>query len=280
MTPKPDDRLVDPRVADAWREASSEEPPASVDDAILAAARREVSARPETLSVWEAREARASRRRWWPLAAAATVAAIAVGVVQLTPTDELASSSSETARMSDVPPPAARPDAKETAPSSAATAPAPATPAPSAAPVPSTPDPFPARRNTASDTAAATGEVAAAPAPPLPAAGRSRTESAAKVPRESDSVARQSSAVPAVAAPAAPLAKMAAAPDAESGVTDARQKDRKPLPVAEWIALIRRLRAEGKADEAARELTAFRAAHADHEKLLPPDLRDWRPPQK
>ena len=151
---------------------------------------------------------------------------------------------------------------------------------PSAAPVPSTPDPFPARSDAASDTAAATGEVAAAPAPPLPAAGRSRTESAAKVPRESDSVARQSSAAPAAGAPAAPLAKMAAAPDAASGVTDARQKDRKPLPVAEWIALIRRLRAEGKADEAARELTAFRAAHADHEKLLPPDLRDWRPPQK
>jgi hypothetical protein len=32
-----------------------------------------------------AREAIAERRRWWPLAAAATVAAVAVGVLQLTP---------------------------------------------------------------------------------------------------------------------------------------------------------------------------------------------------
>jgi hypothetical protein len=56
--------------------------------------------------------------------------------------------------------------------------------------------------------------------------------------------------------------------------------ERAPLPVAEWIALIRSLRAEGKADAAATELRAFRAAHADHERLLPPDLRDWRPPEK
>ena len=61
---------------------------------------------------------------------------------------------------------------------------------------------------------------------------------------------------------------------------DARVKDRAPLPVPDWIALIRRLRDEGKPAEAAKELAAFRAAHADHEKLLPPDLRDWRPPEK
>ena len=77
----------------------------------------------------------------------------------------------------------------------------------------------PARSDAASDTAAATGEVAAAPAPPLPAAGRSRTESAAKVPRESDSVARQSSAVPAVAAPAAGGAAGAAAAEEKTEFT-------------------------------------------------------------
>jgi hypothetical protein len=73
---------------------------------------------------------------------------------------------------------------------------------------------------------------------------------------------------------------MAAAPAADSGVPESRAKDRKPLPVADWIALIRRLRAEDKQDEAAKELAAFRAAHPDHEKLLPLDLRDWRPPEK
>jgi hypothetical protein len=59
-----------------------------------------------------------------------------------------------------------------------------------------------------------------------------------------------------------------------------RIKDRAPLPVVDWIAWIRRLRDEGYIAEAARELAAFRAAHADHEKLLPPDLRDWHPAEK
>ena len=61
-------------------------------------------ARPEPI---DAREARADRRRWWPLAAAATVAAIAVGVLQLTPPDELGAPATDTAVMSDMPAPAA-----------------------------------------------------------------------------------------------------------------------------------------------------------------------------
>ena len=88
-------------------------------------------------------------------------------------------------------------------------------------------------------------------------------------------------APPAPPAPAAaPLAKMAAGRAADTGTSDARIKDRAPLPIADWIALIRRLRDEGKSADAAKELAAFRAAHTDHEKLLPPDLRDWRPPEK
>jgi len=83
-----------------------------------------------------------------------------------------------------------------------------------------------------------------------------------------------------VSAPSAmrssPVAKTAGAGAAE----EARIKDRAPLPVNDWIALIRRLRDEGNTVEAARELAAFRAAHVDHEKLLPPDLRDWHPADK
>jgi hypothetical protein len=82
----------------------------------------------------------------------------------------------------------------------------------------------------------------------------------------------------------APLAKMAgntaSSRAADAGAAEARIKDRTPLPVPEWIALIRRLRDEGKTAEAAKELAAFRTAHADHEKLLPPDLRNWQPPGK
>ena len=77
----------------------------------------------------------------------------------------------------------------------------------------------------------------------------------------------------------APLAKMAAS-RADDAAVAARVKDRAALPVPDWIALIRRLRDEGKTAEAAKELAAFRAAHADHEKLLPPDLREWHPPDR
>ena len=76
------------------------------------------------------------------------------------------------------------------------------------------------------------------------------------------------------AAPAS--AKASAASQSERGVpTEARPR----LPVAEWVALIRRLRDEGRVDDAAKELAAFRAAYADHERRLPPDLRDWKPPE-
>ena len=74
------------------------------------------------------------------------------------------------------------------------------------------------------------------------------------------------------------MAKTAMAEAQREG--DARIKDRAPLPIPDWIALIRRLRDEGTTADAVRELAAFRTAHADHEKLLPPDLRDWRPPGK
>jgi hypothetical protein len=73
---------------------------------------------------------------------------------------------------------------------------------------------------------------------------------------------------------------MAAGNIADERADEARARDQTPLSIADWIALIRRLRAEGRADDAAKELTAFRKAHADHERLLPPDLRDWQPPEK
>ena len=71
----------DPRIDAAWRDASREEPPAALDAAIRAAARRAVDAGPQ----------RARDRHWWyPLAAAATVAVIAVGLLQITPPEQVA----------------------------------------------------------------------------------------------------------------------------------------------------------------------------------------------
>ena len=217
-TVDPRDRatLSDPRVDAAWRALSDEEPPKSLDAAILAAARREVRAKPQRNAT---RGALAERRRWWPLAAAATVAAIVVGALQLSTPDQIGAPASDKTIVTDMPTPA--------------TSPAPEMPTTLAPPAAAKPE---------AGNALRAGEQA--PARPTP------------------------------------LAKMAAGRAAEAGIDATRAKDRGPLPIAEWIALIRRLRDEGKSADAAKELAAFRVAHADHAKLLPPDLRDWRPPEK
>ena len=71
---------IDPELDATWRAASREQPPTALDDAIRAAARREVGAKPGGFG---------AAPRWWPLAAAATVAAIAVGIVQMTPPERV-----------------------------------------------------------------------------------------------------------------------------------------------------------------------------------------------
>ncbi len=71
---------IDPELDAKWRDVSREQPPPALDDAIRAAARREVVARPGAFR---------ATPRWLPLAAAATVAAIAVGIVQMTPPEQV-----------------------------------------------------------------------------------------------------------------------------------------------------------------------------------------------
>lgn len=81
MTDERDPR--DRNVETAWREHVRDEPPSALDDAIRAAAHRAVQSGP--------RAAGTSRNRAWtawaPLAVAATLGAIALGVVQLVPRD-------------------------------------------------------------------------------------------------------------------------------------------------------------------------------------------------
>jgi hypothetical protein len=71
---------IDPDIGAAWQASGREQPPAALDARILAAARREVGARPGRIR---------AAPRWWPLAAAATVAAVAVGIVQMTPPEQV-----------------------------------------------------------------------------------------------------------------------------------------------------------------------------------------------
>ena len=81
------DELRDDAVARAWREHVRDTPPPALDDAIRAAARRAVGAKPREKAI--VAEASSPWRWWMPLAAAATIGAVAIGVLQNMPQEAL-----------------------------------------------------------------------------------------------------------------------------------------------------------------------------------------------
>lgn len=348
MTDRRDDNPFprDPRFDAAWAAASNEEPPPSLDAAILAAARREVGARPRPAEA-PVPEATRPERWWFPLAAAATIGAVALGLLQIVgrdgvfddgapavvsdmppgataarreaPARDSATAKAETpttaAAMSGAPA-AARGDAAVRAPGDGSAGPLPqATPprpvaqkvGPEAARVAvgnasQTTEPAPAGAVAAPDdqrgmrrepvpTEVAVG-AATAPAPevPMPAAAPPLRFVPSPAPAPAAAADATAPSAPPVASRAALASREQAAgvgtsanlaatpaerPRAEA-VREARATGT-PLPVPEWIALIRRLRDGGRIDDAVKELTAFRRAHPDHQQLLPPDLAQWRP---
>jgi len=309
--PDPND-LRDARVEAAWRAASREEPPPALDDAIRAAARREIGAGPSPIDPQRASASGSLRpqRWWWPLAAAATIGAIAIGLLQLREPQHVGLGGDEKAVVSDTPaaPVGVRKqesDAPTPAQEQAPTAPPatvvpPSSPSPAAAakpaarvsatpannesrtreapaaaralrkdsaPAPVVAQPFPA------DAAPAAGAVA----PPAPAA---QAEARPDAPRASEGAAGFASSGGPRRAPAADSAygrSLEAAGVVQAQATKKRAETSPPRSVPDWIALIRKLRDEGRVDEAAKELAAFRGAYADHRQLLPPDLRSWKP---
>jgi hypothetical protein len=87
------------------------------------------------------------------------------------------------------------------------------------------------------------------------------------------------------AAAGAPVARREAAPSSGEPGLAKRAKDSAavtdegpPRTVDEWIRLIRRLKAEGRNDLAAKELAAFRTRYQERaDALLPADLREIKP---
>ena len=235
----PDRDHVDHAIDALLRAHSAETPPAELDAAILAAAHRAVQSAPR-----EAKNNVEATRpwRWWmPLAAAATIGAITIGVLQIAPKQPDATSTivSDTPSIVAVP---ARPVPPPAAPAERDKAEAPRTKV---------------RSDRAAQAPAARAEAERAPAPePFPAA--------------SDKPMRESSgnAVGTVqrsaAAPAAPAAT------AKSALADASARS-----AAEWIERIRVLVTEDKLADAAQELTAFRAAYVDADARLPAELQAW-----
>jgi hypothetical protein len=291
MTHEPDHPERDPALDSAWREHSAELPSAAMDDAILAAAHRAVKSAPRDVGK-PAAEATSPQRWWMPLAAAATIGAVALGILQTMPQQEIVTTPSvsdtpkrapERAAADSVappPPPASAPPA--TAPAMAPAKPMAkvATPTPPAvtsamdsavpAPLATAPQPFPAERKAESaesdvkDRARAASKLATAPdaATAAPAA-------AAPTPQAARSDVRQRNE----ATPSAPTAAGAVALGKTAASLEAPALSAADIDA--WIARIRKLHDEGKVTDAAKELVALRAAVPDADSRLPREMRAW-----
>ena len=235
----PDRDHVDHAIDALLRAHSAETPPAELDAAILAAAHRAVQSAPREAE----NNVEATRPwRWWmPLAAAAAIGAITIGVLQIAPKQPDATSTI----VSEAPPIVAVP--AQPAPPPAAPAERDKAEAPRAK----------VRSDRAAQAPAARAEAERAPAPePFPAASdKPMRESAGNA---VGTIQRSA------AAPAAPAAT------AKSALADASARS-----AAEWIERIRVLVTEDKLADAAQELTAFRAAYVDADARLPAELQAW-----
>jgi len=293
MTPVPDHPERDPELSAAWREHAAEMPSAAMDATILAAAHRAVGSAPRAAGK-PAAEATSPQRWWMPLAAAATIGAVALGILQTmqqespvtapTESDMPARSTERTTALPSVPrdelTATQRKDAPRAAAESAAPAMAPAmtpmrpaakvvaphpsdTVAPSPVSIAAAPQPFPAdKKSEAAESADIKDRARAAPTPAAtPLAAQTSEPARADLRRQN--------------------ATAASAPAASGAVTMAKtmtSADASSAPVADvdaWIIRIRKLHDDGKLADAAKELLAFRAAIPDADGHLPPELRAW-----
>jgi resuscitation-promoting factor RpfA len=306
MTPVPDPAERDAELSAAWRKHSAETPPARLDAAVLAAAHRAVGSAPSDAGK-PAAEATSPQRWWMPLAAAATIGAVALGILQTMPAESPVTAPS----VSDMPsrttdrapslPSLPRDELAATqrasAPRAAAESAIPAMPAMSESrevaksATPAVPPSRQAAKATApyaTDNAAAPPAPAAAPPQPFPAERKSEATETADS-KDRARVAPALAAAPVVAQSAEPAraemrrqSETAAAAPAASGtvrmakaVASVDAASAPAVDIAAWIIRIRKLHDDGKLADAAKELVALRAAIPDADGRLPPELRAW-----
>lgn len=297
-----DDEQRDPKLDAAYRATRDEEPPAHLDDAIRAAARRAVDAGPRRPQSWQA--------RWRvPLALAATVV-LSVTVTLMVrehqeqelvrspmpPSAEPEAARAKEAPRDDVqrqqapqrdeqkaasrasqpqtetreaPARGAQPSAPLSAPANAPPGSPPA--APPSAPLATSPS-APLATPPSAPLGTPSGEPSTAPA--VTPAPRSAPAPAPQAERKSEGLDRMERERPAARITreandyAAPSTVSPAAPSSPAAVAA-------PARSAEsWLAEIRNLLAENRKAEAAAQLSEFRQRYPDHP--LPDDLRDVR----
>lgn len=278
----------DPRIERLYREAVREEPPARLDAAILAAARREVGAGPRPLA--------SKLRRWHVPISIAAVVMVSVSLVILVREEE--GKRNGAPRDPAIPAPADQPAA------------------PAAAPTPpevakeTTQRPLAATRSVrresrdetegaprnelaagsppapAPPAASATGDVAAPAGKPLPQPFRA-APSLAEEERAVSSAADAATAGRMASAPAVPSEPQAAAPRAEArraapmaGTMAMKSAEQYRPPVwqgfererpEKWLARIEELKTQGRGAEAQEMLSEFKRRFPEHP--LPPGLK-------
>jgi len=230
------------KISGRYRELPREEPPRALDDAILAASRRAVQARPAPLVV------PTGRRRWYfPVAAAAIIVlavAVTLHVEREQPGEEMVSAveppkegmadQAKSERRTEPRPFAVEPPPLPAEPRKQKAAEAPRAPAPVVAPPPST---QPER---------ALGSAQESPG----ADSREKTDALAKRADEANAQLRQAEGARArsevMARAAAPVSRF-------SGATP-----------EQWLLAIEDLKRQGKHEEAQRELTEFRKRYPNY----------------
>ena len=234
----------DADLARAWHEASDEQPPAHLDAAIIAAARKSV---PEHGEQPNAVPGRAHSRQWlmkWqPLAAAATVAGLAFVLVQMLPRDATDDSQWPSADKKVAPP--ERVAVPDRGPAQGIV---PAPPAVTAEA--SVSEPGIRREGAVSETAETTDAVTAS----------------GEVSADRREAVEPAMAGRAATAPAAATASVAR----EKNLGKAASLD-----AAAWAAEIASLHGSGDVAAAEQSLRAFRAAEPAADTYLPESLRDW-----
>jgi hypothetical protein len=233
-----------------WRAASTEQPSARLDAAILAAAREAVTAPRAAPLTMAARVPAQSRwNRWAPMAVAAAVAGLAFTLVQTLPR--------EPAR-------APAPDVQESAAPAAQE---------SAAPV------------TQKSATPAAPEVAPTLAPAQTSSAERQETAAPRASGGDHSAARQMASPPAVSA--TPQSLPVEANEQRGSVEDrgsfgaARSKAADAaltegvLQIDEWVQKVVALHAAGDVAAATEALRAFRAVEPGADRHLPESLREW-----
>ncbi len=249
MSNMPETPEHDPRLDAAWREHSTELPSAQLDAAILAAAHRAVGSAPQD-AARQPREATSPQRWWMPLAAAATIGAIAVGILQNVPEQhsDVAQSASDmpaqpaASRGEVAPPPEAQSKIappteaqSKIAPPPEAQRPVAPPPASFAATPPAAPPTTPARsaeKAAASALDSAAPSAAAVSAAPQPFPADKRMESGASVNAAPQPFTADAKKESADGSPAAESARMAPAPSMERDEMRRRNASAPSAPAA------------------------------------------------